>query len=649
MRGEVRHSNGLMKAKAQYPEQTNVSLSELLLVLNKHWGHSEFRASQKNPVLALAQGLNVLAILPTGGGKSICYQAAGMFRGGITLVISPLISLMEDQVKDLKRRNIKAISLAGNHSSFRLEQLIDNVTRGGYRFVYCSPERLGSELFMERSKTWNVRTIAVDEAHCISQWGTDFRPAYRNIPKIKELFPGAAWGAFTATANAQVASDINQLLFDSNASVFRQAMRRPNLKFAVFQKFKDAESDLIRAVRRSEGTGLIYVRSRYEAEKWATRLRLFHVNAESFHAGLSSSERTKRQKHWMNGTTRVMCCTSAFGMGVDKPDVRFVYHAYMPQDLESYVQEAGRAGRDGNPSECILFMEDKWKAQSHRQLLRKCPPLQLIRQVYQAVVNQGQVSIGECPSLPTTFQLEHWARRNDHEPTLVLEAVRVAERMGVWKLMTTSADWLVELTLEKDWKIWLPSDVEFHQKFNPLMKLVENDIEIGTSVLSGSLIENRTLLQKFEIRTALQQLQNWGALNFRELQPAISLHWLTHRVETDQFHIPDELLEGHQETLVWRWKEMEKYIDASECRQQFIQEYFDKTESESCGYCDRCVQSGESKLKDSWLDSIPTNGIAIEKLMDSIPVFYHPVLMNCLKEWQEDGLIICAHSRVFKC
>ena len=649
MRGEVRHSNGLMKAKTQHPEQILTKLNDLLLVLEKYWGHSTFRSAQIEPVLALASGRHVLAILPTGGGKSICYQVAGIHRGGICLVISPLISLMEDQVRDLKKRNIKAISLAGNHTPTRLEQLLDNVTHGGYRFVYCSPERLESELFIERSKSWNVQTVAVDEAHCISQWGTDFRPAYRNIPKIQPLFPHAVWGAFTATANAQVAADINHLIFDSKAESFRQPMRRPNLQFAVYQKFRDSEAELLNAVRLASGSGLIYVRSRFEADKWASRLRLFEIKAQSFHAGLPAEERTSRQAQWMDGTIRVMCCTSAFGMGVDKKDVRFVYHAYMPQDVESYVQEAGRAGRDGQPSECILFMDEKWQAISNKQLKRKMPTLDLIRQVYQAVVNQGQIAVGECPDLPILFYVESWSHEHQQDPNLVLESIRVAERMGIWRIQKTPGGPALRIDLSKNWKTYLPNGMSKNEKFDRLVKFIERNLKSSSSTFAYNEIEGKTGLQKHDLRWLLQQFQNWGVLQFREMNLPVSLDWLSHRVETNQLRIDDQLLNGHQKTLAWRWEKMEHYIQSSECRQKFIQSYFDMTKGEDCGHCDRCIQSNMSTLKKTWLAAIPEHGISLDDWMSSIRPFEHPTLLNCLKLWQEEGEIICLDSRVLTC
>ena len=373
-------------------------------LLNQFWGFDALRAHQLGPVEALCSGQDTIAVLPTGGGKSLCYQLPGLVRGGTTLVISPLIALMQDQLDDLKARGIHAFSLAGISNARALERILDNAERCTPCFLFASPEKLKGQLVRTRLERLDIRTVAIDEAHCISEWGHDFRPAYRHLAFVRKALSKATWGCFTATATERVVEDIKVNLELQNPAIFRTSTRRDNLTYAVCS-IRDAEAMLHQAVFSATGTGLIYVGTRYQAEKWASRLEGVHGGVEAYHAGLDADTRAQRLKAWASGDLRIIVCTNAFGMGIDKPDVRWVYHAYVPANLESYVQEAGRAGRDGKESECVLFVHPEQFDHRLQQLRRLDPTLLPINDTYQFIANQGQVATGAQPDSFTPFDV----------------------------------------------------------------------------------------------------------------------------------------------------------------------------------------------------------------------------------------------------
>ena len=398
-------------------------------LLNQFWGFDALRANQLGPVEALCSGQDTIAVLPTGGGKSLCYQLPGLVRGGTTLVISPLIALMQDQLDDLKARGIHAFTLAGISHARTLERILENAERCTPCFLFVSPEKLKGQLVRTRLNRLDIRTVAVDEAHCISEWGHDFRPAYRHLSFARKALPKAAWGCFTATATERVVEDIRENLELQNPAIFRTSTRRDNLTYAVCS-IRDAEAMLHQAVFNAIGTGLVYVGTRFQAEKWASRLEGVHGGAEAYHAGLDADTRAQRLKAWANGDLRIIVCTNAFGMGIDKPDVRWVYHAYVPANLESYVQEAGRAGRDGRESECVLFVHPEQFDHRLQQLKRLDPALLPINDTYQFIANQGQVATGTHPDSFTPFDVSSFLERHGHSAQAFNRSLQLLQLSG---------------------------------------------------------------------------------------------------------------------------------------------------------------------------------------------------------------------------
>ncbi len=615
-------------------DSTQVPFDEkrLMDLLQEYWGFDSFRDSQKGPIQSMAQGFDTIAVLPTGGGKSLCYQVSGLYRGGICLVISPLIALMEDQVLDLKSRGLSAISLAGMKSYRDIERLLDNAERLPSCFLYCSPERLSHPLFKARINRLQINTIAVDEAHCISQWGHDFRPEYRTLHALRMVCSGAVIGAFTATATAVVAVDVQRQLKLEAPRTFVSPMARPNLVYSVLDT-GDAEAELMQALSNSNGTGLLYVSSRSDAEIWTSRMQAMGISAGAYHAGLTADERARTQTGWMNGERRVLACTSAFGMGIDKQNVRFVYHASPPQDLEGYVQEAGRAGRDGDPSACVLFVNRSAKKWSRERLEQRLPNLTLIQEVYQGLANQGQVPVGSLPVEPTTFDCHHWLRSHGINFNSWRSSIDFLQRAGYVTARRLKNERIMEVTFNG------PGHESFQERhpfsydvFSELKRTMEETDSSSCRVQLRSLASNCGISLS-KARHELEKLKNWGLIGFEEIAPDYSIDWKRPREESKNVTLPRELQIDWVESLEAKWEAIQSYLTTDICRQVAIQSYFSEEPAQSCGVCDNCLKQNESWARGKWLNSIPDEGVDLKSWIKKTPVRHKSVLFHFLRKW----------------
>jgi ATP-dependent DNA helicase RecQ len=623
----------------------------LLKLLSQFWGYESFRPQQIKPVYAFSSGKDTLAVLPTGGGKSLCYQIAGCYRGGICLVVSPLIALMQDQVDDLKSRGHKAISLAGNLRYDEIERLLDNAERLPSCFLYCSPERLNHPLIQARINRLNIQTIVLDEAHCISQWGHDFRPEYRNVSVLRSACPRAVWGAFTATATDAVINDIQVQLGLKEPHVFTFPMKRSNLIYSVLRS-NDAEAELLSALKSSIGCGLVYVTSRSSAELWANRMSQSGIRAAAYHAGMLAAERLKIQEAWMSGECRVLACTSAFGMGIDKQDVRFVFHAAPPQDLESYVQEAGRAGRDGKPSACVLFVNRDSMAYVERQINAKAPQLGLIQQVYQGLANQGVVSVGSLPENQTLFDSEAWLERNEIGYFEWRSSMDYLQRAGYVQCQKDRSDEQVEACI----KAVIPKAMQEKGSFDTVnsfavfqfVKVESNKQKVECPIISIREIAASTGLSIYQCKGALLRLGNWGVIGHRFIPPKYRISWLRPREESKNVTVPDSLGIDWVQSIKEKWESFAHYVESKDCRQLIFQSYFSKASSEPCGNCDNCKKSDETWARQKWLAPIPSSGIEVNQLLQRVPIRYKSVLLHFLKEWADSNEIEVIDRTIFR-
>ena len=369
-------------------------MSSIHSIVKEYWGYDTFRPLQAEIITAVLEGKDVLALLPTGGGKSICFQVPTLAKDGICLVISPLIALIKDQVENLKNKGINALAIYSGMPFLEIKKTLQNAAYGNYKFLYVSPERLETALFLDYLPALNINLIAVDEAHCISQWGYDFRPAYLNIAKIREQIPTVPVLALTASATKNVQEDIcEKLLFTNAAQSFQQSFARPNLSYSVFN-VASKQTKLLSILKNVSGSGIVYCKSRKHTKEIADLLKLHALNADFYHAGLSNDERNTKQENWIKNKTRIICCTNAFGMGIDKPDVRIVVHYDVPDCLENYYQEAGRCGRDGKRAYAVLLYNDKEITTLLQQPTIKYPDEDTVKNVYIHLMNHLQVPSG---------------------------------------------------------------------------------------------------------------------------------------------------------------------------------------------------------------------------------------------------------------
>jgi ATP-dependent DNA helicase RecQ len=617
-------------------------------VLKQYWGFDDFRDFQRGPVTDLASGSDVLAVLPTGGGKTICYQVPALVRGGLCLVVSPLIALMKDQIEGLRKRGIRCEAIISGEGDGDALRALDNASTGALQFLYISPERIQHPLFQARAPHLPIRTIAIDEAHCISQWGHDFRPAYRNIRTLRSFAPHAVWGAFTATATPPVFQDIAEQLGLHQASRHRSPMRRANLHYSVIHS-GDPETLLLQTARESNGTGLVYVGTRVEAERWADRLAQTGLRAAAFHAGLPAGEKQRRQEQWIRGHLQVLACTSAFGMGIDKPDVRWVLHAHIPVDLESYVQEAGRAGRDGQPAECVLFASPTALQKASRRLERRFPSQALVRNVYQGIADAGFVAIGDCPEGETLFDSQQWSQRKGErwdEVKSALALLEAAKWISLRPLPSAGA------TLQF---LATPEQVDAHILTHPpLAELLESLRRLPRVFIEPQEVNlkkwaERMQLPEEQIEEYLARWDRQGMINFHIQVPQWAIRWNEPRRAAATVVLPAEVYDKRKALLDEKWNDMQTYLGFTGCRSMFIDKYFGDMgdDSQPCEWCDVCLANRWNW--EHWIDvNLPDQGITGAELLNQFPVTLRDHAIRHLRMWREEGRIYARGGMVFK-
>ena len=608
-----------------------------------HWGFGSLRPYQIGPVVDLWKGNDLCAVLPTGGGKSICFQLPAVLRGGLCLVISPLLALMHDQVRGLRTRGLRAAALTSEVEPERAAQIYDDAIAGHLRFLYVAPERLAHPEFIERLAYLPVRTVAIDEAHCISQWGHDFRPAYRTLAALRTTLADAAWGAYTATATGEVVEDIIAQLKLTDATVHRSPMRRPNLAFAVVRS-GDPEATLLEAATQAEGTGLIYVGTRVDAEKWAQRLETLGLAAAAYHAGLPKTTKANRLRGWIDGQIQVLACTSAFGMGIDKPDVRWVFHAHVPPDLESYVQEAGRAGRDGLPSACVLFPTERALKNTARRCAERFPELSLIRAVYQAAANQGQVAIGDLPTHATSFDVRTWATAQGISLPLAAAALDACARAGhfhVREVRGREEGEVVVFIGQQDVAQAAGDDPVARE----LLRLLLPSRNAPSAVHPFRLAQ-QLHVPTSEITVLLERFDRRGVLEWKPILPGFRLHWLRHRIAAELLPLPPSVGADRARHVQAKWKDVERYLEERDCRSAALDRYFGEQSVEPCGVCDRCTYDPESTRR--MLEArIPVEGIDAHVLLKTTAPLAREGVVEALRAMRRDQLLYTRGRTVF--
>jgi ATP-dependent DNA helicase RecQ len=600
-------------------------LSEFTQILTKYWGYAAFRPLQEEIIESVANGKDTLGLMPTGGGKSVTYQIYSLSKPGICLVITPLIALMKDQVENLNQRGIKALAIYSGMSSQEIKIALDHAAWGSYKFLYLSPERISTERFKERIKQFDVNLIAVDEAHCISQWGYDFRPSYLKIAELRDLLPDVPVLAVTATATAQVIDDIQDQLKFKTPNVLRTSYYRSNLIYLVRNE-EDKVNYLLKTVQKAKGSGIVYVRSRKQTREVSDLFKKNNISVDYYHAGLSSKVRSERQESWKSGKCRVIVSTNAFGMGIDKADVRFVIHLETPDSVEAYFQEAGRAGRDGKTAYSVLLYNNSDKLKLHKNVAKSFPEPDVIRRIYEAICNFYQLAVGFGKDQIFEFSMALFASRFSFQITEVYNSLKILQREGY-----------LELTDELDnpSKVYFQVDRDDLYKFQVANSDFDGFIKLLLRSYTGLFtnyvaVDEQLLAQRANVKPELVydflcRLRTQKIIDFIPQKKTPFIIFSTERIDPDRIKISKENYEDRKRNYMERIESMIHYASSGhKCRSQLLLQYFGENESVRCGKCDVCIARNELNISKYEFDSISEQ---IKKIIAK-PCFYEELLQQ---------------------
>lgn len=618
-------------------------------ILKDFWGYDSFRPGQREIIESALSGKDTLALMPTGGGKSLCFQVPAMAREGICLVVSPLIALIKDQVQNLNRRGIKAIAIYSGMGYQQIDIALDNAIYGNYKFLYVSPERLQTPLFKSRASKMNINFLVVDEAHCISQWGYDFRPAYLEIRNIKETIGNVPIIALTATATVAVANDIVEKLGFGEHNVISSGFERPNLSY-VARNTEDKYGHILRICNAVSGTGIIYVRERKKSEEIASFLNANGLSADFYHAGLSKEMRSLKQDSWKNNAIRIIVATNAFGMGIDKPDVRFVVHYELPESLEAYFQEAGRAGRDGKRSYTTLL----WNSSDLKRLRAihniSYPPIEYIKEIYQKVFIYLQIPYEAGRESVNKFNLQEFARKFSLNAVSAYYAIKYIEQEGYW-----------ELTDEID----NPSKIMFIVNRDELYKVQLGNVGLDSFIKSllrmytalfsritpidEAYIAKATTDSEAGVKEKLLTLSRMKIIKYipRVRTPLMIMNY--ERLVESNFYLSQKRYNSRKEMFKQRMESVISFVENNrECRSRQLIEYFGQQATGDCGVCDVCIEKknmhmGESARKEAvrnitgYLQS--KNGHATLNDICTFAADRYKLYIDVLREMADNGAV----------
>ena len=589
-------------------------------ILLKYWGHKAFRPLQEDIINSVLEGKDTLALLPTGGGKSICFQVPALVKEGICIVVSPLIALMKDQVENLLKRDIKAVAIYSGMNKREIDITFDNCIYGNVKFLYISPERIETEIFKERFRKMNVNLIAVDESHCISQWGYDFRPSYLNIAKLRLEKPTVPFLALTATATPEVVIDIQKQLEFKKENALQISFERKNLAYAVLQE-EDKLNRLLKILKKVPGTSIVYVRSRKKTKEIANFLIKNGVSADYYHAGLNNDERSKKQNNWVNNTTRVIVSTNAFGMGIDKSSVRSVIHIDLPDSLEAYFQEAGRAGRDEKKAFAILLFEKADHRDLEKRIVDSFPKIEVIKNVYQILANYLQIPIGSALNESYSLNITDFCQHYNLPVYSVFTCLKFLEKENYLILSESSYNpsrIKIEVTKDELYEFQVKND-----KFDFFLKtilrsytgLFENFVKIDEFELAKRLNSSQEKIVK-----ALQYLSHLKMISYIEQTNLPQLTYLTERLNTNDVQISAQHYRERKEIAI---KKMESVIyfatTKHKCRSEILLNYFGEKNVYRCGVCDVCLERNKLELSDIEF-SLVSNQIKKILTQENLPI-----------------------------
>ena len=559
-------------------------------ILKKYWGYDDFRGIQRDIIQSIDNGHDTLGLMPTGGGKSITFQVPALAREGVCIVITPLIALMKDQVQHLRQRGIKAAAIYSGMQHDDVLQTLENAIFGGVKLLYVSPERLSSDFFRTKIRHMKVSFICVDEAHCISQWGYDFRPSYLEIADIRKDFPAVPVLALTATATPQVVDDIQERLAFKEKRVFRMSFERKNLSYIV-RHAPDKTEQLIHILRNVPGSAIVYARSRRRTYEYAELLTKAGFSATFFHAGLDNAEKDRRQKEWQQDKIRIMVATNAFGMGIDKPDVRIVLHIDCPSSIEAYFQEAGRAGRDGQQAYAVLLYNSSDKAKLQKRIVDEFPEKSLIRDVYDHLAYFYQVGVGSGYNAIFEFPIDKFCYRFKHFPIQVVSALKILDRAGyIEYIEEQESQARVMFCLDRDDLYRLSGNSTNEDKIVIALLRHYSGLFCDFAYIDEAFIAEQTDLTLPEVYLALKSLAHKHILQFVPQKRTPYIRYRQRREDSIHLVFPPAIYDDLLQRFSQRIESMISYATTDNvCRSRMLLEYFGEQGVGDCGHCDICI------------------------------------------------------------
>ncbi|MCU0340201.1 MAG: RecQ family ATP-dependent DNA helicase [Spirosomaceae bacterium] len=618
-------------------------------ILKKYWQYDAFRPLQEDIIQSVLAGRDTLVLLPTGGGKSLCFQVPTLAQKGVCLVITPLIALMKDQVEQLRRRGVRAAAIHSGMNWHEIDITLDNCIHGTTKFLYVSPERLRTDIFMERVKLMDVCLLAIDEAHCISQWGYDFRPSYLQIAEFRKLIPTVPVIALTASATEPVKHDICEKLEMRDPRVFQATFARPNLSYSAFyEENKDAR--LLKILQNVPGSAIVYVRNRRRTQEIAQWLSRQGIRAEFYHAGLPNKQRTDKQEAWIHNRVRVMVATNAFGMGIDKPDVRVVVHIDLPDSLEAYYQEAGRAGRDGLKAYAVALYSQKDLLELQRNITQKYPPVQTLRRTYQALANYYKIPVGGGEFERFDFDLQEFTATFGLPLSETHYALKLLEEEGFIQLTeaynsSSKIHIVVDNRTLYDLQLKNP---QFDGFLKLLLRMYGGELFTQFVHISETAIGQKHYAMEADVVKVLQSLHDLGMLVYDKQRTKPQLIFLTPRFDANMLPINQLEVEAKQATDTQRVEAVAKYVaHQKRCRTQLLQNYFGENTDNECGICDNCLNEKKKEqprpshttFRKDIVKLLAFSPLTPQQIVASFGMMHQQAAIDTLKAMLEDETI----------